>query len=194
MTDLLPAVIQDAATAQVLMLGWMSPESLELTRSTGIVHFWSRARQEIWEKGATSGNRLHVETLALDCDEDALLVTVHPDGPTCHTGAISCWTSDARAGFADLDSLWDVISHRAAARPADSYTTALLERGPEGAGRKLVEEATEVLLAAKDHAAGLADDLRLAEEAADLIYHLFVTLTERGVDPGAVLDVLASRR
>lgn len=190
---LVAAVVQHARTGQVLMLGWMNAEALAITEETGRVHFWSRSRQELWEKGATSGNRLEVESIDLDCDGDALLITAHPDGPTCHTGNVSCWTARPRPGFAQLDELWDVISDRAITRPDGSYTAALVEQGPVGPGRKLVEEATEVLLAAKDHAAGAADDRRLAEEAADLIYHLFVTLAEREVPPGEVLGVLAER-
>lgn len=191
---LVAAVVQDAETARVLMLGWMNREALERTRRSGRVTFWSRSRQELWEKGETSGNWLEVVSVEPDCDGDALLVEVIPHGPTCHTGSATCWGDKPVAGFAGLDRLWDTISERVAQRPRGSYTTRLLEQGPDGPGRKLVEESTELLLAAKDHAAGAADDGRVAEEAADLLYHLLVVLAERDVDPAEVLSVLAARR
>ncbi len=190
------AVVQDAATGRVLMLGWMNAEALQLTESTGYVHFWSRSRGELWKKGETSGNTLRLVELAVDCDGDALLVRALPDGPTCHTGTTSCFDGDAPVelqGFAGLESLWRVIASRAEHRPTGSYTTELLEGGVDVAARKVSEEATEVLLAAKDHAAGVADDRRLAEEAADLIYHLLVLLAERSIPPSAVLEELAVR-
>lgn len=192
---LIPAVIQDATTRRVLMLGWMNREALERTRTTGRVHFWSRSRQELWEKGATSGNWLELVSVAADCDHDSLLVAARAHGPTCHTGTDTCWgDADAAEGFAVLPDLWEVVVSRARTRPAGSYTSRLLEGGPEGPGRKLVEEATEVLLAAKDHATGTADERRVAEEAADLVYHLLVLLAERGVEISQVWEVLAERR
>jgi phosphoribosyl-AMP cyclohydrolase / phosphoribosyl-ATP pyrophosphohydrolase len=192
---LIPAVVQDAASRRVLMLGWMNREALERTRTTGRVHFWSRSRQEMWEKGATSGNWLEFESLTADCDHDALLVQARAHGPTCHTGTATCWgDADAADDFAVLADLWEVIVSRARTRPAGSYTSRLLEAGPEGPGRKVVEEATEVLLAAKDHATGAADERRVAEEAADLVYHLMVLLAERGIDISLVWEVLAERR
>lgn len=191
---LVAAVVQDAETARVLMLGWMNDEALRRTRETGRVTFWSRSRHELWEKGATSGNWLELVSVDPDCDGDALLVRAVPHGPTCHTGTATCWADQPTAGFAALDRLWEVVSDRAEQRPEGSYTTRLLSQGPEGPGRKLVEESTEVLLAAKDHAAGAADARRLAEEAADLLYHLLVMLAEREVDPAEVLAVLATRR
>lgn len=191
---LVPAIVQDAETARVLMLGWMNADAVDATQETGRVTFWSRSRQELWEKGATSGNWLELVSMDLDCDEDALLVQAHPHGPACHTGTATCWGDSPTAGFAALEHLWSVVSDRAARRPGGSYTTSLLAQGPEGAGRKVVEEATELLLAAKDHASGSAGDLRVAEEAADLLYHLMVVLAEREVSPGQVLDVLAERR
>lgn len=192
--SLVAAVVQDADTGEVLMLGWMSEEARRLTEVTGRVHFWSRSRQELWEKGATSGNWLETVSVAEDCDGDALLVRARPHGPTCHTGSDTCWGRARPPGFAGLDLLWEVISARAATLPPASYTAQLIAEGPIGPGRKLVEEATELLLAAKDHAGGDADDRRVAEEAADLLYHLLVLLAERGVSPGTVLEVLAERR
>jgi phosphoribosyl-ATP pyrophosphohydrolase/phosphoribosyl-AMP cyclohydrolase len=194
---LVAGIVQDADTGRVLMLGWLNAESLRLTRETGDVTFWSRSRSELWRKGETSGNTLSLVDIAVDCDGDALLITARPAGPTCHTGAVSCFDADPVApqrSFAELDHLWRVIAQRAAERPEGSYTTRLLDAGVEGPGRKITEEATEVLLAAKDHAAGTADDARVAEEAADLVYHLLVLLAERNVDPAAVLAELESRR
>lgn len=191
---LVAAVVQDAETARVLMLGWMNREALDRTRNTGRVTFWSRTRRELWEKGATSGNWLELVSVDVDCDGDALLVRAVPHGPTCHTGTATCWGDQPTPGFAGLDRLWDVVSDRAEERPEASYTARLLSQGPEGPGRKLVEESTEVLLAAKDHSTGTADDRRLAEEAADLLYHLLVLLAERKLDPAEVLSILASRR
>lgn len=191
---LIPAVVQDADSGRVLMVGWMNPNALQKTQTCGRVTFWSRSRQELWEKGSTSGNHLDLVSIEADCDADALLVTARPAGPTCHTGAPTCWGDQADAAFALLADLRNVIDGRARSRPEGSYTVALLEAGPDGAGRKVVEEATEVLLAAKDHAAGTADDRRVAEEAADLIYHLLVLLAERGIGVEAVADVLTDRR
>jgi len=201
---LVPGIVQDATTGRVLMLGYLNAESLERTRATGKVHFWSRSRQELWMKGETSGNQLEVVDIAIDCDGDALLIRARPTGPTCHTGAASCFDTallmaetgdaddDGAPGFAFLDELWDVIAQRARTRPEGSYTAHLLAGGVDAAGRKVTEEATEVLLAAKDHANGGRAEL-VAEEAADLLYHLLVLLAERGLDPAEVVEVLRRR-
>jgi phosphoribosyl-ATP pyrophosphohydrolase/phosphoribosyl-AMP cyclohydrolase len=195
---LVAGIVQDAATGRVLMLGYLNAESLDLTRRMSEVHFWSRSRGELWRKGDTSGNTLQVVDIAVDCDGDALLIRANPAGPTCHTGAVSCFDAEPRttateAGFAALDDLWRVISSRATERPAGSYTVDLLDGGVDAVSRKVAEEATEVVLAAKDHATGGPTE-RLAEEVADLVYHLFVLMAERGVEPQAVIDVLAARR
>ncbi len=190
---LVTAVVQDDSTGAVLMVASMNPEALEATRRTGRVTFWSRSREELWEKGATSGNVLHLVDITEDCDGDALLIQATPAGPTCHTGTVSCFGDRALQGFAALEQLWDVISTRVTERPEGSYTVRLVEEGPEGPGRKIVEESTEVLLAMKDHAAGTANDARVAEEAADLIYHLMVGLAERAVDPAMVVAELKRR-
>lgn len=194
MDDLVAAIVQDADTAEVLMLGWMNPEARQRTEETGWVTFWSRSRQELWTKGETSGNKLGLVSITADCDGDAYLVEARPTGPICHTGTRTCWGDDRRPGFASLDHLWGVIAARAADRPAGSYTASLLGAGPDGPIRKVMEEATEVVMAVKDHAAGLAGNDRLAEETADLLYHLLVVLAERQVAPEQVLGVLASRR
>jgi phosphoribosyl-ATP pyrophosphohydrolase/phosphoribosyl-AMP cyclohydrolase len=189
---LVAGIVQDAPTGQVLMLGYLNAESLRLTAETGFVTFWSRSRGELWRKGETSGNTLAVVDMALDCDGDALLIRARPAGPTCHTGTVSCFGDSSDRSFGELDALWAVIASRAAERPPGSYTTSLLEGGVDAVGRKVTEEATEVLLAAKDHASSAGN--RVAEEAADLIYHLLVLLAERNVPPSAVLAELAQRR
>lgn len=188
---LVPAVVQDRE-GLVRMVGWMDEAALARTVDTGLVTFWSRSRQELWTKGETSGNLLRVVAIAADCDGDTLLVTADADGPTCHTGDTSCFGATP-GRFAFLDVLQGVIDERTAERPEGSYTTQLLEAGPDLTGRKVVEEATEVLIAAKNHAAGADDDERLAEEAADLVYHLLVALAERGVDPALMTDILRRR-
>jgi imidazole glycerol-phosphate synthase subunit HisF len=189
---LVTAVVQDRSGG-VRMVGHVSEASWDRTVETGLVTFWSRSRQRLWTKGEESGNHLHLVEARADCDGDALLLTVDPIGPTCHTGTTSCFGDPAGSRFGFLDTLWSTIDERAVTRPEGSYTTALLDGGPDAVGRKLVEEATEVLLAAKDHAAGVADDARVAEEAADLVYHLLVALAERGVDPRLAIDELRRR-
>ena len=190
---LVPAVVQDATTGRVLMVAYMNAGALATTQQTGLVTFWSRSRQELWQKGETSGNTLALASIAVDCDSDALLVQASPSGPTCHTGTVSCFGDEQLEGFAALEDLWTVIASRADERPDGSYTTSLLAQGPEGPGRKIVEEATEVLLAMKDHERGVAHDQRVAEEAADLVYHLLVGLAERGIAPSLVVEELAAR-
>jgi phosphoribosyl-ATP pyrophosphohydrolase/phosphoribosyl-AMP cyclohydrolase len=206
-SGLVAGVVQDVADGRVLMVGWLDAEALAATFATGEVHFHSRSRGRLWRKGETSGNVLRLRTLALDCDGDALLLGVEPVGPTCHRGVRSCFDTDgspatgpSQQGFAWLETLWGTIAERASERPAGSYTTRLLDGGVDLAGRKVAEEATEVLLAAKnDEAAerGGADraELRalLAGEAADLIYHALVLLAERDLTPADVLAVLRDR-
>jgi phosphoribosyl-ATP pyrophosphohydrolase/phosphoribosyl-AMP cyclohydrolase len=173
-----PAIVQDAATGRVLMLAWMDDEAERLTRETGEAWFWSRSRKQLWRKGETSGNTLAVEELRDDCDGDALLLRVTPAGPTCHTGSVSCFAP----------GLWRTISERAAERPAGSYTTELLEAGVGAVARKVGEEAVELTVAALDES-----DERVVEEAADLVYHLYVLLAARGLDVAAVEDELRAR-
>jgi phosphoribosyl-ATP pyrophosphohydrolase/phosphoribosyl-AMP cyclohydrolase len=191
---LIPAVVQDGRTRAVLMVAWMNREAADLTLATGRVHFWSRSRAELWEKGATSGNTMRALRVELDCDRDTVLVTVDPTGPACHTGSMSCFDDARPAGFADLETLWDTIRDRAARRPAGSYTTRLIAGGAQATGRKVLEEAAEVVEATIAHSERRADDARLAEEAADLIYHLLVLLAERDVSAGLVIDQLSKRR
>lgn len=220
-TGLVVGVVQDVGDGRVLMVGWLDVEALAATLGTGEVHFHSRSRGRLWRKGETSGHVLRLRSLALDCDGDALLIGVEPVGPTCHRETRSCFDPDALSGavagpgpvdvrletpdpepqgFRWLEALWATISERAAVRPAGSYTVTLLEGGVDVAGRKVAEEATEVLLAAKnDEAAEVAGVERnetralLAGEAGDLVYHALVLLAQRGLEPRAVLDVLRSR-
>jgi phosphoribosyl-ATP pyrophosphohydrolase/phosphoribosyl-AMP cyclohydrolase len=177
--ELRAAIVQDAETNRVLMLAWMNDEAERLTRETGEAWFWSRSRQQLWRKGETSGNTLAVEELRDDCDGDALLVRVRPAGPACHTGSLSCFAP----------ALWRTISERALERPAGSYTTELLEAGVGASARKLGEEAVELAVAALDES-----DERVIEEAADLVYHLYVLLAARGLDVAQVEDELTARR
>lgn len=193
---LIPAIVQDRITRQVLMLGYMDLQALEATRATGFVHFHSRSRNELWKKGETSGNLLTLVDIAIDCDSDALLVTADPAGPTCHTGNTTCWDSEPgvrEQGFADLEDLWKTITDRAST-PTDTSYTATLLADPDLAVRKVTEEAVEVLMAARDHRRGEASNERLAEEMADLVYHLLVVCAERDVSPDEFLSVLRSRR
>ncbi|HYH93426.1 MAG TPA: bifunctional phosphoribosyl-AMP cyclohydrolase/phosphoribosyl-ATP diphosphatase HisIE [Candidatus Saccharimonadales bacterium] len=198
---LVPAVVQDAADGRVLMLAWMDAEALAATVATGEVHFHSRSRDRLWRKGETSGNVLRLVSIAADCDGDALLVTAEPAGPTCHRETRSCFDPDAAPaqaatqGFAWLETLWSTIASRAADRPAGSYTTSLLAGGVDATGRKVTEEATEVLMAAKDDAVASTAATRdaLAGEAADLLYHALVLLAERDLPPSQVLAALRAR-
>jgi phosphoribosyl-ATP pyrophosphohydrolase/phosphoribosyl-AMP cyclohydrolase len=199
---LAPVVVQDAAGGRVLMLGYMNAAALSATLETGDVHFHSRSRDRLWRKGETSGNVLRLVGLSTDCDRDALLVTVDPAGPTCHRGTGSCfdldrvdgWRGQAQ-GFAWIETLWETIATRAIERPPESYTTSLLEGGTDVVARKVAEEATEVLLAAKDDAARPNEQTRIAvaEEVADLLYHTLVLLAEREVPPSAVIGALRAR-
>ena len=159
---LVPAIVQDGSDGRVLMLAWMDAEALDATLDTRDVHFHSRSRGELWRKGATSGNVLRLRDVALDCDGDALLLQVDPQGPTCHRGTRSCFDPEGAPperttqGLAWLETLWSTIAERAESRPTGSYTATLLDGGVDAVSRKVTEEATEVLLAAKDDASAEA--------------------------------------
>ena len=197
---LAPAVIQDVGDGRVLMVAFMDAEALAATVETGEVHFHSRSRGRLWRKGETSGNVLRLVKIATDCDDDALLVTVESVGPTCHRDTRSCFDADSEApavaeGFAWLERLWATIATRARQRPTGSYTASLLDGGVDAVARKVTEEATEVLLAAKDDAARSTEVTRgaIAEESADLLYHVLVLLAERAVRPADVINALRRR-
>jgi len=187
---LVPAIVQDASSGAVLMLAYMSEEALGLTFETGQVHFWSRSRSEIWRKGATSGNTMTVDSIDTDCDTDAILVRVVPAGPACHTGSVTCFgDTDAPGG---ITALWQTISERARNRPEGSYTADLIRAGTDATARKVVEEAGEVLIAAKNHQFG-DDPERVISETADLLYHMLVLLAERGLTLESVEQELDAR-
>ena len=188
---LIPAIVQDAATREVLTLAYMNRESLERTLETKQTWFWSRSRNELWHKGATSGNTQEVVSLALDCDGDAIVVLVNPAGPACHTGAVSCFDVGAQSDdFGPLlDQLYELIQSRERERPAGSYTTYLFEEGLDKILKKLGEESAETIIAAKND-----DDEQLTAEISDLVYHLLVLLVARGVSLAHVAAVLSRRR
>ena len=182
---LLPAVVQDAATHRVLMVGYMDRAALEATLSGGKVTFYSRSRGRLWMKGETSGHTLELVSVAADCDSDALLVQARPNGPTCHRGSVSCF-SDAPGSFlAELDAL---IAVRHVERPAGSYTTELFDAGIRRIAQKVGEEGVETALAAV-----VQDDPALLGEAANLLYHMAVLLRARGLALGDAIDILRDR-
>lgn len=189
---LVPCVVQDATTREVLMVGYQDEEAWNTTNETGLVHFHSRSRNTLWLKGETSGDTLTVVSLALDCDNDAILITAIPAGPTCHTGAVSCFASEVPATLgAVLDHLTVTIATRTDADPSESYTARLLVSG-DLAARKTLEEAGELAFAAKDASRGESDQ-RVVEEAADLFYHTLVLLAQQGVTPQRIATELLSR-
>lgn len=188
---LIPTIVQDAATREVLTLAYMNRESLARTLETKQTWFWSRSRNELWHKGATSGNTQEVVNLALDCDGDAIVVLVNPAGPACHTGAVSCFDTGIRQPAVGplLDQLYDLIESRERERPTGSYTTYLFEEGLDKILKKVGEESAETIIAAKNE-----DDARVAAETADLVYHLLVMLVARGVRLTDIAEELGRRR
>jgi phosphoribosyl-AMP cyclohydrolase / phosphoribosyl-ATP pyrophosphohydrolase len=187
---LVPCVVQDWRTGEVLTLAYMNADALARTRETGQMHFWSRSRGELWHKGETSGNTQALKALRYDCDADALLALVEPAGPACHTGERTCFYRGEleAAPFEALPALERVIGQRAAERPAGSYTVELLDDPPR-IGDKMREESDEVARAASDES-----EERLAEEAADVLYHLAALLHARGVTMADAERVLNGRR
>lgn len=194
MDGLVPAIIQDADTRQVLMLGFMNREAYDKTLSTGKVTFWSRTRQTLWTKGETSGNFLNLVSMAVDCDNDTLLVKVHPDGPTCHTGTDTCW-GESNTPIAQSDSplqfiaeLQDFIEKRKEEMPEGSYTTRLFLDGIAKISQKVGEEALETVIEAIS-----GPDDKLVYEAGDMVYHLLVMLTARGLRIEDIAEELRRR-
>lgn len=199
---LVPAVVQDAQSKEVLMLAYMNEESLLRSVQTGTTWFWSRSRDELWNKGATSGHTQRIVSMAYDCDGDTLLVRVQQQGPACHTGSYSCFFNPVEVSghadgsaaassadrFAALGSLESVIAQRFAERPSGSYTTYLFDKGVDKILKKVGEEAAEVIIAAKNK-----DNDELRSEASDLIFHLMVLLRERGLPLDDIMSELASR-
>lgn len=189
---LIPAIVQDAETKEVLTLAYMNEESLKITMEKKLTCFWSRSRNELWLKGETSGNYQHVVSITADCDNDALVVLVRPDGPACHTGTVSCFENtvfenDDENPFS-LEALMQLIAGRKAEKKEGSYTTYLFEKGIDKILKKVGEESTEVIIAGK------ADDKReTIYEIADLTYHLMVLMIEMGISLDDVRGELASR-
>ena len=183
---LVPAIVQDADTLRVLMLGYMDAAALDATRATGRVTFYSRSRQRAWTKGETSGHLLQCVSVSANCDGDTVLVLARPQGPTCHTGATSCFADATTHVLSDLDTL---VRDRERERPQGSYTTRLFDAGVRRIAQKVGEEGVETALAAVAQ-----DDAALLGEAADLIFHLLVLLRARGLGLRDVEGVLAARR
>ena len=186
---LVPVVVQDAASGDVLMVAYANREALERTAQTGLAHFWSRSRGVLWRKGETSGHEMRVREVRADCDRDTLLMVVDPAGPACHNGTRTCFGDETPTLAGIPEELGRVIASRASAAPAASYTAKLLAKGLDHVLKKIGEEATEVVLAAKSES-----DERLAEEAADLLYHLMVAMSQRRVAFARALEVLRERR
>lgn len=184
---LIPAIVRDARSGAVLTLAWMNEESLQKTLESGETWFWSRSRNELWHKGATSGNRQRVVHLATDCDRDALVVSVEPAGPACHTGATSCF-EDVPSPLLDLATLEAVLEQRKRDLPDGSYSAYLFREGRDKILKKIGEEATEVVIAAK----GQGPE-RIVSEIADLLFHLSVLLVDEGLSWGDVGKELTRR-
>ncbi|KRE48155.1 bifunctional phosphoribosyl-AMP cyclohydrolase/phosphoribosyl-ATP diphosphatase HisIE [Paenibacillus sp. Soil522] len=201
---LVPAIVQDAQSKEVLMMAYMSKESLQLSVESGVTWFWSRSRNELWNKGATSGHTQRIVSMAYDCDGDTLLVKVEQKGPACHTGRYSCFfnpvemngntaaSSEAAAASADrfaaLGQLESIIAERYAERPEGSYTSYLFDKGVDKILKKVGEEASEVIIASKNQ-----DNDELRSEVGDLIFHLMVLLRERGLPLDDVISEINSR-
>jgi len=184
---LIPAIVQDSSTMQVLMLGFMNEEAYKKTIQTGKVTFWSRERKCIWQKGETSGNFLEVTEIKKDCDNDSLLILANPKGPTCHTGKYSCFgNKEPNALF--LKELFSIIKSRKEKMPKNSYTTSLFEKGINEIVKKVGEESVEVIIAAKSESRK-----RVIEESGDLLYHLLVLLAEKEIDLEEVIKELTQK-
>jgi len=185
---LVPAIVQDAGSGAVLMLGYMNEEALKRTQESGKVTFFSRSKQRLWTKGETSGNFLEVRGIFADCDRDALLIEAVPLGPACHSGTRSCFGDEGRTQLEFLAELEKIIRERKAQHTDGSYTCKLFARGLPKMAQKVGEEATEVVVAA------LAQDLQaVKEEAADLVYHMLVLLRAKGIDLAEIVQTLEAR-
>ncbi len=185
-SGLIPAVIQDNTTLQVLMVGFMNEEALEKTEKEGRVTFYSRSKRRLWTKGETSGNYLTVNKITVDCDNDSLLINVDPAGPVCHTGKTSCFDNDSTSGF--LYKLGKIIDQRINDDVQDSYTNKIFREGINKAAQKVGEEAVELIIEAKDNNIDL-----FKNEAADLLYHLLILLKVKGTRLTEIEEVLISR-
>ena len=184
---LVPAIVQDAYSMKVLMLGYMNEEALEKTKEENFVHFYSRSRNQLWKKGESSGNFLEVKELLIDCDNDTILVKAIPYGPTCHTGSTTCFNEENEKGF--LYQLERTIENRIASSDETSYTKSLVNRGINKVAQKVGEEAVELVIEAKDN-----NEKLFKEEAADLLYHLLILLSVKSVKLEDVEKVLRGRQ
>ena len=184
---LVPAIVQDAYSMKVLMLGYMNEEALEKTKEENFVHFYSRSRNQLWKKGESSGNFLEVKELLIDCDNDTILVKAIPYGPTCHTGSTTCFNEENEKGF--LYQLERTIENRISSTDETSYTKSLVNRGINKVAQKVGEEAVELVIEAKDN-----NEELFKEEAADLLYHLLILLTVKNVKLEDVEKVLRGRQ
>lgn len=185
---LVPAIIQDENTANVLMLGYMNAESLKQTIDSGLVTFYSRSKSRLWQKGEASGNVLHLRDIAVDCDGDSLLIQVEPAGPVCHTGTDTCWNKENRNNALFLNTLETVVKDRHDNPTDQSYTASLFRKGINKVAQKVGEEAVELVIEAKDNNPKL-----FLDEAADLMYHYIVLLIAKGFSLEDVVKVLKSR-
>lgn len=188
MDNLLPAIVQDARSGKVLMQGYMNTEALEATLDSKKVTFYSRSKSRLWQKGESSGNTLNLVSVSADCDNDALLVLANPVGPTCHTGAESCWFEGDTTDFTFLADLETVLSARKSADPDSSYTARLYNKGIKRIAQKVGEEGVEAALAAT-----VQDKEELLNESADLLYHLTVLLQASDLELRQVIEVLRKR-
>ncbi len=186
---LVPAIVQDAVTKNVLMLGYMNQEAYDKTVETKRVTFWSRSRNRLWTKGETSGHFLHLVSIQNDCDNDTLLVKVHPEGPTCHTGTDTCWGEENQLNpILFLSELQDFIDKRHEEMPEDSYTTSLFRKGVNKMAQKVGEEAVETIIEATN-----GTNEKLIYESSDMLYHLIVLLTSKGLRIEDIARELAQR-
>jgi phosphoribosyl-ATP pyrophosphohydrolase/phosphoribosyl-AMP cyclohydrolase len=185
---LVPAIIQDANTDKVLMLGYMNAESLKKTQDTGLVTFYSRSKQRLWTKGEVSGNHLELVSISNDCDKDTLLIKAKPNGPTCHKGTDTCWGDSNDSSLVFLNTLESVIKSRKENPNDESYTSSLFKKGINKIAQKVGEEAVEVVIEAKDS----NDDL-FKNEAADLLYHYLILLQQKGMMLEDIVSVLKGR-
>jgi phosphoribosyl-ATP pyrophosphohydrolase/phosphoribosyl-AMP cyclohydrolase len=186
---LIPVIVQESDSGDILMVAYANQEALARTAETGMAHFWSRSRGKLWMKGETSGNVLNVVAARTDCDRDVLVLSAEPTGPACHTGSRTCFGDEATTHAGILAEIERVIADRMAAPPEMSYTARLLAKGLDGTLKKIGEESAELVIAAKSETVE-----RVAEESADLIYHMMVMLAQREVPMAAVLEVLRRRR
>ena len=186
---LLPAIVQDATTKTVLMLGYMNEEALQHTQASGKVTFFSRSKQRLWTKGEESGHFLNLVSLKVDCDQDTLLIQAEPQGPTCHKGTDSCWGEENKASYGFLTELENTIAQRKAADDDDSYVASLFRKGINKIAQKVGEEAVETVIEAKDN-----DEALFLNESADLLFHYLILLQAKGYQLSDIVRTLEERK